>query len=304
VTRIKVLRWFLPLVVLLAATAAHGQEVQVESEPVECVPIEGNAVAWAKVENLSSDAAVRLYFRRLHDVVEDLYYVEMHPAGQGRYWGVFPKAEDRELQRHAFEREREELREEQARREEAEWAAWWKAKELSDHRDPNEELDRDLIREKASLGRLEERHWMLEMDDDELEEWLDQLENEPAEYFTAVYDPEGQRLNRSETQVVEVRSDCEVELTPQQAGVAENLTVGETAVWQKDEEIFHWLCDGVVTRIDPLRILRADEVCRVCVIAWWKKPAVLAPAAAAAITGIVVIDDDPPEIISEPEPNL
>lgn len=294
---------------LLALLAVPGptdaQELRVTAEQVECIPIEGNAVGYARVENNLPDTETRLYFRRLNDTVEDLYYVRMQPEGAGRYWGVFPKAEDRKLERRELEQRREEVKQGAEDDDGHEWAAWWKAKELSDHRNPTEDLDSDLIRERASLGKLEKRHWMLEMDDAEFEDWLEKLENEPAEYFAAVHDAEGREVARSPMKVAEVRDDCKVAMTAQQAGEAENLTIGETATWQQGEEVFHWLCDGVVTRVDPLSVLRADERCRVCVIAWWQRPAVLIPAALGVSgIGVTVLDDDDDEVVSEPEPRV
>jgi hypothetical protein len=237
---------------LLLPATVPGQ-VSVVAENVECVPIGGNAVVWATVTNGQPDTTVRLHFRRLHNLVEDFYYVQMMPDGNGRYWGVMPKAEDRTLDRH-------ELAEEVETR----WAAWWRAKDVADDRDPNDDLDQEVIRERASKGRGESRHWLSEMNDTIFENWLENLENEPAEYFISVHDAQGKRLGRSRTRVTEVRSDCEVVLTPAQMGEAQNLQVGETAFWQQDESVFHWLCDGVVTRIDPDEVKRADAICRTC----------------------------------------
>ncbi len=271
----------------LAAQAAVG----VDAEPVDCIPIGGNAVAWAQVENNIADTSVHLNFRRMNDAVEDLYYVSMHPAGQGRYWGVFPKAEDREPDRHDLAETREAVQAEHS------WAAWWREKDASDDRNPSSDLDDDLIRERASIGKQIPRDWLAEMDDAAFQSWLEQLENEPSEYYTSIHDAQGREIARSKTRVAEVRSGCRVDMTPQQAGEAENLTVGETAHWQRGEEVFHWLCDGVVSRIDPTAILRGDEICRgVCVVAWYKKSAFLIPAAVVVGgTGVVILtDDDPP----------
>jgi hypothetical protein len=95
-----------------------------------------------------------------------------------------------------------------------------------------------------------------------------------------------------------VRKNCRVEMTPEQLGEAENLTVGETAYWQKDEALFHWLCEGIVTRVDPTNVLRGDSACRACVVAWWNQPGLLIPAAAVgvgAVTGVYLVDrEDPP----------
>ena len=85
-----------------------------------------------------------------------------------------------------------------------------------------------------------------------------------------------------------------VELTDKQRGVAENLTVGETTYEQVGLEVDGFLCDGIVSRINPDGILRGDELCRACVIAWWEKKGVLIPiAGAGVITGVVIADDDP-----------
>ena len=247
------------VITLLASPAASAQAVSVAADDIECLPIEDNGVSWATVENNIPDTTVRLNFRRMNDAVEDLYYVLMHPAGQRRYWGVFPKAEDRALDRHDLIETREEIQDEYR------WAAWWREKERLENRDPNdphdaEELDDDLLRERASLGKKLPRDWLAEMDDPTFQSWLEQLENEPAEYYVSVHDANGQQLARSKTMVTEVRENCRVDLTPQERGEAENLTVGETAHWQRDEQVFHWLCEGIVTRIDPTNVLRGDAV--------------------------------------------
>ncbi len=281
------------LTTLLVATDAGAQpSLTVEAEDVECLPIEDNGVAWARVANNVADTTVRLNFRRMHDAVEDLYYTQMHPTGQGRYWGVFPKAEDRVLDRHDLIETREDIQEEHR------WAWWWREKDASEHRDPNDprdeaELDDDLLRERASLGKRIPRDWLAEMDDVTFQSWLEQLENEPAEYYVSVHGAEGRQLARSPTRVTEVRESCRPDLSEQERGEAENLTVGETAHWQRDEQVFHWLCAGIVSRIDPINVLRGDGVCRACVIAWWKKKQVLLTTAAIVPTTAVVIHKDP-----------
>ncbi len=290
--------WSIALTASIISAFLGSAEIQaqgsltVAAEPVECLPIEDNGVAWARVENNLPDTTVRLNFRRLHDAVEDLYYVHMNPDGPGRYWGVFPKAEDRVLDRHDLIETREEIQDEHR------WAAWWKAKELAEDRDPNDpedeaELDDDYLRERASLGKKIPRDWLGEMDDETFQNWLEQLENEPAEYFVSVHDTEGNQLARSETRVTEVRENCRLDLTPQERGEAENLTVGETAHWQRDEEVFHWLCAGIVTRIDPTQVLRGDGICRACVIAWYKKKQLLLTTAVVPPTLITTIHKDP-----------
>ena len=126
----------------------------------------------------------------------------------------------------------------------------------------------------------------------QLQTWLDSLKTEAGEYFVAVVDSSGRLLGRSEMRSVEVKKDCKVNLTPQQEGFAKNLTIGETAAWQKNDEVFHWECTGITTRRDPLNVLRADDRCRACVIAaWWP-----VAAGGAAMVAIGVTNDDPVEV--------
>jgi hypothetical protein len=171
------------------------------------------------------------------------------------------------------------------------WAEWWRAKEGSNGRNPNGDLDTNEIQERASIGKNEPRTWMKTMDDAALQAWLDRQKAEPTEYLVALVDGSGKVLARSEMRLTEVRDDCRVSLTPQQQGFAKNLTVGETSAWQAEEDVFHWECTGVVTRKNASNVLRADENCRACVIAWWP---VAAPAGAIALIGIT--DDDPIDV--------
>ncbi len=281
------------------AVEAQGRDaskLKVSVDSLECLPIAENGIGWATVENNIADTTVRLYFRRLHEEVEDFYYMEMNPDGSGRYWGLFPEAEDERLERINLEDEEllEEFRDTDPDDDEDYlWAWWWRAKEASDDRDPNGNLNSDRIRERASVGKLEPRHWMGGLDDPTFQQWLQQLENEPTEYFAAVYDSQGRRVARSRTKVVEVKEECEVELDPRQEGESENLTVGETADWQRTENVFHWLCDGIVTRIDPYDVLRADDSCRGCVIAWWHQRGLLLAAPVACAGGFCTPGESP-----------
>ena len=292
----------LTMTALMAMTAWTGvaaqEPIRVEAEQVECLPIGDNGVAYARVDNNVADTEVRLYFRRMHDAVEDLYYVRMEPDGDGRYWGVFPKAEDRKLERHDLVEQRNEAQSEY------DWAEWWREKDRSEDRNPNSDLDQDLIRERASQGKLESRDWLAEMDDATFQDWLEQLENEPTEYFSSVHDHSGERIAKSSTRVAEVRDNCRVDLSERQLGTAQNMTVGETAYWQKGEGLFHWLCDGIVSRIDPLSILRGDGSCRACVIAWWKRPDVLIPTAGVigVTTTVAIVEEGDPPPVSPSEP--
>ncbi len=245
----------------MAAPVAEAQSTSVKADRVQCVPAGANAVIQATVSDNRPDTTTRLFFRRMNDVVEDLYYVDMYPEGGDRYWGVMPKAEKRRLDRHEIERRRDETAASSPE------AAWWREKEASEHRNPNQDLDPDEIQERASVGKSEQRDWMNTLTDQEFEAWLDTLEYEPVEYFAAVFGPTGEQIARSPMMIGEVRaeSDCDVVLTPAQLGEAQNLVVGETAAWQRGKPVYHWLCDGVVTRVDPEGVKRPDETCRTCV---------------------------------------
>lgn len=115
--------------------------------------------------------------------------------------------------------------------------------------------------------------------------------NEAVEYYAAVVDATNKVVSRSESHVTQVAGDCKVELSPKERGVAENLTVGETSPDQQGQKVLAFLCDGVVTRVNHAGIRRADEICRVCVVAWWRKAAFLP----ALPVGAVIITD-PPEV--------
>jgi hypothetical protein len=264
------------LFVLGLASFAEAQTIT--PGPLACLPNGDNGAVTARVEPTpSDDMSVRLYFRRLSLEVEDFYYVEMKASGGGNFWTVFPQPEDTTL---------EEKKLKSAQSDETAWAEWWRTKEGSANRDPNPDLDAGVIKERASLGKLEKRDWMSAQDDKALQGFLKNLTAEPAEYFFAVYDPSGQQVARSSQQVVEVRDDCQAALTPEQAEMAKDLTVGETAPWQAEERVFHWECTGIDERIDPQNAKRDDNSCMV--VAWWPQAAATALAALA-----IVVDDDP-----------
>jgi hypothetical protein len=268
--------------------AASAQRVAVRTEQLPCVPLSANAAVGATVEGATAGATVRLYFRRLNNLVEDFYYVEMRPGGGTEWWGVLPRPEDHLLP------EKEIAARSGQQPAENPWASWWKAKEGSEHRDPNDDLDDEVIRERAAVGKGEKRSWMTTESDDRLEDWLRRLENEPAEYYAAVYDSYGKPVARSDMRTAPITGDCRVSLTPAQVGTALNLTVGETAPWQIGEPLFHWQCEGVVTRIDDRGVLRSDEICRACVVAWEMKNEFLVPAIGVLGTTVVVVGDEPP----------
>jgi hypothetical protein len=116
--------------------------------------------------------------------------------------------------------------------------------------------------------------------------------NDHVEAYAAVVDPTNKVVARSESQMIKVASDCKVQLSEKERGVAENLTVGETSAKQQGQKVLAFLCDGVVTRVNHAGIRRSDEVCRACVIAWWQRKAVLIPV---ALTGIGIVVRDRPE---------
>ena len=224
----------------LVATSASGQPPSVAPGELECLPLEDNGALAATVRQQPGGSSVRLYFRRLNPVGA-FYYDQMIASGNGQYWSVFPKPEDREQNQLTDE--------------------WWEI--------------------------LKDRDWMKGRDRDWLEDWLQDQENEAAEYFVAVHDAAGARLSRSAMRLVEVREeqDCPTSLTAQEHGWSENLTVGETTEIQAGKQVFHWLCDGIVTRVDTQGVLRADEFCRACVVALLPR---VSPAAAVA-AGIVSV---------------
>jgi hypothetical protein len=290
------IKWFGSFMLALCAGFAlpqlsHAATISVDQ--AECLPIEDNGLITVRADGEPGGSTVRVYFRRLHEEVEDFYYVAARPEGRGNYWAVLPKAEDEALEERKLARN-ENGSDNSSNSAGEDWAEWWRAKERSEDRDPNDDLDDDLIRERASRGKQERRDWLEKIDDATLQAWLQDLENEPTEYFATINDATGQRIARSEMKVVEVRRECAVELTDRQLGEAENLTVGETAEWEEGERVFHWLCDGVVTRVDPNDVLRNDEFCRACVIAWWQKKDVLIPAVVVPPTIIISARPSPP----------
>jgi hypothetical protein len=133
-----------------------------------------------------------------------------------------------------------------------------------------------------------------------LEEWLEDQDHEAAEYFVSIVDSSGEETARTKTMLVPVLDydDCRVGLDPYEAGQADNLTIGETTELQKGHEVYHWLCDGIVTRIDFEDIMRSDDICRACVVAAWL-PVVPASAALIAAT---TIEKREPRRVSDPLP--
>lgn len=105
-------------------------------------------------------------------------------------------------------------------------------------------------------------------------------ENHQVEMYVAVVDPTGEVVGYpSERGLVPVTNDCDVLLSDRERGMAENLVVGETEADQMDEMVLGFLCDGIISRIGHDGVLRADSICRRCIVAWWDKPEALLPAA-------------------------
>jgi len=120
--------------------------------------------------------------------------------------------------------------------------------------------------------------------------------NKEIEYYAVLLDGAGRQLARSSVLKTKVTSDCQIKLTPQQLGAAQNLTIGETSDKQNHNRVNGFLCDGIVTRVNPENIKRADETCRTCVVAWWLRKELLIPVAGVAgITGITSVVVDKPE---------
>lgn len=190
---------------LLAATAIHAQTIEIEQ--LQCIPTGDNALVKATATNEPAGESPRLYFKwRDHG---ETYWVELEPAGGGRYWGIFPRPERR---------------------------------------------------------------------------------NEEVEYYAALVNAAGAEVAKSAVRMAKVNGNCPVRLGEVEEGVAGNLTVGETVAPQQGKGVLGFLCDGIVTRINYQGIRRSDEVCRACVVAWWRLPTALA---AVPITGILIIDDEP-----------
>lgn len=236
----------LALVLGIGAGEASASAQEITTAPLECLPNESTIGFSAQVApEIDGSEQVRLYFRRLNRTGA-FYWVQMNPKGDGDYWVVFPKPEERNQQ---------ELTDE-----------WWEI--------------------------LQDRDWAKDHDREWLEDWLEDQEHEAAEFYVAVADVTGAEVSRSETLLVEILNyeDCRFALDPFEVGQSQNLVVGETTDFQRGKEIFHWLCDGVVSRIDPVGVLRPDETCRSCVVAGWLP---IASTAGALVAGTTIEKREP-----------
>jgi hypothetical protein len=212
----------LAVLVVAPGEAQEPQESAIALRDLSCLPKEHNAPLQFSVSEDAGGSSVWLYFRRLNPVGA-FYFVQAWAAGDGDYWTVFPKPEDREQLGLSED--------------------WWEV--------------------------LEDRDWMEGHDREWLEDWLSNQENEATEYYVAVKDTSGRITARTEMQLVSVQEqdECIPDLTPPERGWAQNLTVGEAASIQAAKQVFHWLCDGIVTRLSVDGVLRGDDYCRACVIA-------------------------------------
>jgi hypothetical protein len=124
--------------------------------------------------------------------------------------------------------------------------------------------------------------------------------NDEVEYYVALADAAGKVGARSPGQTAKVTPDCNVQLSPKERGVAENLTIGETTREQQGAKVVGFLCRGIVTRINSQGIRRSDELCGPCAVVWWDRKSVLIPAFAGAggVIGLIVGDQNP-----EPSPS-
>lgn len=306
----------LALVVVTFAAPAATAQTRTTAGDLQCLPWERHSVVTARVSGAPEGSTVRLYFRRLHEEVEDLYWVQMTPRGAGEYWAALPKpANERLPHKELADTENDE-------QEDNLEAAWWMAKERSADRDPNDDLNEKIIEERAAKGgEAQPRDWMRALSLEELERWLDGLPNEAAEYYSVVHDVNGREIagSRSPMKVVRVTApeDCkapsvirpvdygkvaddpnaspEVLRRAREWGAASNLVVGETAEWQIGRRVFHWLCDGIVSRVDYRNILREDDVCRACAVGFLRNPATLIPA----VAGVVIFR--PPVSATDPD---
>jgi hypothetical protein len=123
--------------------------------------------------------------------------------------------------------------------------------------------------------------------------------NKAVEYYATFVDATGRETARSQMQKVEVSDDCRVKLTSKEYGVAQNLTIGETAMTQMNKSVIGFLCDGIVTRINSEGVRRSDDVCRACVVAWFKRAAILATPI-TGLTTVVTIEEPEPVSVAQP----
>ena len=139
---------------------------------------------------------------------------------------------------------------------------------------------------------LENRDWMEDNDREWLEDWLEEQEHEAAEYYVAITDVSGKEKTRTDTMLVAVRDreDCRAGMNAFEVGKSRNLVVGETTGLQQGKEVYHWRCEGIVSRVNADGVLRADEICRACVVAGWLP---IASTTGAIVAGTTIDKREP-----------
>lgn len=135
---------------------------------------------------------------------------------------------------------------------------------------------------------LADRDWVDGRDRAWFEDYFEDQQHELAEFYVSVHDASGIEVRKAATRLAEVwdAEDCETRLTLRESGWSQNLTIGETTQAQIDKPVFHWLCDGVVTRISSRGLWRADQYCRGCVVAGRLFP--IASGAAGAVSASII----------------
>ncbi len=74
-------------------SVAHAEYPYIAFTPPSCIPADGNALVEATITPSEGWSSVRAYFMR--DGRTELYFVEMRPAGNDRFWAVLPKPDDK-----------------------------------------------------------------------------------------------------------------------------------------------------------------------------------------------------------------
>lgn len=80
------------MVVLLAASVVQADYPLIQFAAPSCVPADGNSLVEATITPSEGWSSVRAYFMR--EGRTELYFVEMRPAGNDRFWAVLPKPDD------------------------------------------------------------------------------------------------------------------------------------------------------------------------------------------------------------------
>ncbi len=85
--------WGAAICVALLSTSAYAQAPTVNVTRAECVPEEDNGIIFATVRPEVGGATTRVYFR--WDEHGAMYFVDMVAAGDGKYWGIPPRPEEK-----------------------------------------------------------------------------------------------------------------------------------------------------------------------------------------------------------------